>query len=75
MMGLRIRERIWSGVGEEERQQADKDAEFEAWAKGAESDETEEFDMVVDEDDGGGGGFLVGEGDADGDEGGGFLVE
>lgn len=76
LMGLRIRERVWSGVGEEERRQADRDAEFEAWAKGAESDETEEFDMVVDEEDedGGGGGFLVGDDDAD-EGGGGFLVE
>ncbi|KAL6890718.1 Rad4 domain-containing protein [Trichoderma evansii] len=75
LMGLRIRERIWSGVGEEERQQADREAELEAEAKGAESDETEEFDMVVDdEDDGGGGGFLVGDDDVD-EGGGGFLVE
>ncbi|RFU76739.1 hypothetical protein TARUN_5542 [Trichoderma arundinaceum] len=59
LMGLRIRERIWSGVGEEERRQADKVAELEAEARDAESDETEEFDMVVDDDDDGGGGFLV----------------
>ncbi|KAL7938721.1 hypothetical protein V8C35DRAFT_86385 [Trichoderma chlorosporum] len=58
LMGLRIRERIWSGVGEEERMQADREAELEAQA-GAESDETEEFDMVMDDDDGEGGGFLV----------------
>ncbi|KAL7924908.1 hypothetical protein ACQKWADRAFT_286318, partial [Trichoderma austrokoningii] len=74
LMGLRIRERIWSGVGEEERQAADREAELEAEAKGAESDETEEFDMVVDdEDDGGGGGFLVGDDGVD-EGGGGFLV-
>lgn len=59
LMGLRIRERIWSGVGEEERQQADREAELEAEAGGAESDETEEFDMVVDDDDEEGGGFLI----------------
>ncbi|KAH0492873.1 hypothetical protein TgHK011_007802 [Trichoderma gracile] len=59
LMGLRIRERIWSGVGEEERKEADKQAELEAELGGAESDETEEFDMVVDDDDEGGGGFLV----------------
>ncbi|UKZ76433.1 hypothetical protein TrVFT333_004137 [Trichoderma virens FT-333] len=58
LMGLRIRERIWSGVGEEERKQADREAELQAEA-GAESDETEEFDMVVDDDDGEGGGFLI----------------
>ncbi|OTA07818.1 Rad4p, involved in nucleotide excisionRepair [Trichoderma parareesei] len=59
LMGLRIRERIWSGVGEEERKEADRQAELEAELGGAESDETEEFDMVVDDDDEGGGGFLV----------------
>lgn len=59
LMGLRIRERIWSGVGEEERRQADEVAELEADARDAESDETEEFDMVVDDDDAEGGGFLV----------------
>ncbi|KAL7910805.1 hypothetical protein GGI35DRAFT_468670 [Trichoderma velutinum] len=58
LMGLRIRERIWSGVGEEERKEADRQAELEAEI-GAESDETEEFDMVVDDDDEEGGGFLV----------------
>jgi xeroderma pigmentosum group C-complementing protein len=75
LMGLRIRERIWSGVGEEERIQADKEAELEAEAaRDAESDETEEFDMVVDDDDDGeGGGFLVD--DDAGEGGGGFLVE
>ncbi|PTB69132.1 Rad4-domain-containing protein [Trichoderma citrinoviride] len=59
LMGLRIRERIWSGVGEEERKEADRQAELEAELGGAESDETEEFDMVVDDDDEEGGGFLV----------------
>ncbi|KAG5917436.1 hypothetical protein E4U61_002731 [Claviceps capensis] len=55
LMGLRIRERIWSGVGEEERREAEAEAEAE---RNAESDATDEFDMVVDEEDGGGG-FLV----------------
>ncbi|GAO17667.1 hypothetical protein UVI_02002270 [Ustilaginoidea virens] len=41
LMGLRIRERIWKGVDEEER----KAAELAA----AESDATEEYDMVVDD--------------------------
>ncbi|KAH6605897.1 hypothetical protein Trco_005050 [Trichoderma cornu-damae] len=63
LMGLRIRERIWSGVGEEERRRADKEAQLEAETRDVESDETEEFEMVVDDDDddddGGGGGFLV----------------
>ncbi|KAK4073789.1 hypothetical protein Trihar35433_3263 [Trichoderma harzianum] len=58
LMGLRIRERIWSNVGEDERKEADRQAELEAEI-GAASDETEEFDMVVDDDDDGGGGFLV----------------
>ncbi|KAG5965027.1 hypothetical protein E4U57_004639 [Claviceps arundinis] len=53
LMGLRIRERIWSGVGEEERREAEAEAE-----RNAESEATDEFDMVVDEEDGGGG-FLV----------------
>ena len=61
LMGLRIRERIWSGVNEEERQEADRLAEMDAEMENAASDGTEEFDMVVD-------------GDED-DEGGGFLVE
>lgn len=57
LMGLRIRERIWSGVGEEERKEADREAEMEAELANAESDVTDEFDMVVDEDEGGG--FLI----------------
>lgn len=60
LMGLRIRERIWSGVDETERKAAERDAELEADLANAESDVTDEFDMVVDDDDdGGGGGFLV----------------
>ncbi|KAL6875224.1 hypothetical protein J3F83DRAFT_730386 [Trichoderma novae-zelandiae] len=59
LMGLRIRERIWSGVGEEERKEADRQAELDAELGEATSDETEEFDMVVDDDDEEGGGFLV----------------
>lgn len=61
LMGLRIRERIWSGVDEEERREADRLAEMDAEMENAASDGTEEFDMEVD-----------GE---EGDEGGGFLVE
>ncbi|POR37283.1 DNA repair protein rhp41 [Tolypocladium paradoxum] len=59
LMGLRIRERIWSGVDEEERREADRQAEMDAEMENAASDGTDEFDMVVDE----------------GDEGGGFVVE
>ncbi|KEY67715.1 hypothetical protein S7711_03968 [Stachybotrys chartarum IBT 7711] len=55
LMGLRIRERIWSGVDTAEREDADREAELEAEIGDAPSDVTEEFDM---EDDGGGG-FLV----------------
>jgi xeroderma pigmentosum group C-complementing protein len=58
LMGLRIRERIWSNVDSVEREEAEKEAEMEAEMRDAPSDVTEEFD--VDEfDDGGGGGFLV----------------
>lgn len=57
IMGLRIRERIWSGVGEEERQAADREAAMEAEIEEAESDVTEEFDMGDDEDMAGG--FMV----------------
>ncbi|KAG5982649.1 hypothetical protein E4U55_001606 [Claviceps digitariae] len=53
LMGLRIRERIWSRVGEEERREAEAEAEAEA-----RSETTDEFDMVIEEEDGGGG-FLV----------------
>lgn len=63
LMGLRIRERIWSGVDAEERREADRKAEREAQLdaelEDAPSDDTEEFDMVNDDDDEGGGGFLV----------------
>ncbi|KAJ2968759.1 hypothetical protein NQ176_g9024 [Zarea fungicola] len=73
-MGLRIRERIWSGVDEGERRAAEEEAdrvleEADAVdcdgdgeeAAAGESDVTEEFDMIVDEDDAAeyGGGFLV----------------
>jgi xeroderma pigmentosum group C-complementing protein len=57
LMGLRIRERIWSGVGEEERKEADRVAEMEAELADAQSDVTDEFDMVVDDDEGGG--FMI----------------
>lgn len=63
LMGLRIRERVWAGVDEEERGQADRAAVREAGLdddfEDAESDVSEEFDMVVDDDDMGGGGFMV----------------
>ncbi|KAI9151641.1 nitrilase [Paramyrothecium foliicola] len=58
LMGLRIRERIWSGVDAEERKEAEREAELDAAMEDAPSDVTEEFDMV-DEDDDGGGGFMV----------------
>ena len=54
LMGLRIRERIWSGVDEGERREAEIEAELAA----GESDVTEEFDMEMDDGDEGGG-FLV----------------
>ncbi|RDA90407.1 hypothetical protein CP533_1035 [Ophiocordyceps camponoti-saundersi (nom. inval.)] len=58
LMGLRIRERIWSGVDEEERREAEKQAELEAGlGSEAASDTTEELEMVMDEEEGGG--FLV----------------
>lgn len=60
LMGLRIRERVWGGVDEEERDEADRVAVLEAEMEEAESDTSEEVDMVVDgEDDFGGGGFMV----------------
>ena len=63
-VGLTIRERIWSGVDEAERREADRQAELEAQLAEASSGATDEFDMVVDDDgdvggDGLGGGFLV----------------
>ncbi|KAG5931787.1 hypothetical protein E4U53_001604 [Claviceps sorghi] len=51
LMGLRIRERIWSRVGEEERREAEAEAEAESEATGA-------LDMVVDGEEEGGG-FVV----------------
>lgn len=86
LMGLRIRERIWSGVDKDERQRADdeaageakKEEDFDAAMEGAASDETEEFDMVEDDDEGGGfvrddggGGFMA---DDDDYGGGGFMT-
>ncbi|TQV97729.1 nitrilase [Cordyceps javanica] len=78
LMGLRIRERIWSGVDEAERRAAEEEADRvleeadaadgdrgqqeEEDEDAGESDVTEEFDMVVDGD------------DAE-DYGGGFLVD
>ncbi|KAM3532503.1 hypothetical protein MY4038_003981 [Beauveria bassiana] len=70
LIGLRIRERIWSGVDQEERRAAEEEAdraleEADAVEEGEEvasqSDVTEEFDMVVDGDETEeyGGGFLV----------------
>lgn len=61
LMGLRIREQIWSGVDVEERRQADekaaREAQLDEELENAPSDVTEEFDMADDDD--GGGGFLV----------------
>jgi xeroderma pigmentosum group C-complementing protein len=61
LMGLRIRERVWRGVDDEERREADREAELEAAMHDAPSDVTEEFDMVDEDDDGDfeGGGFIV----------------
>lgn len=59
LMGLRIRERIWSGVDDAERRAADREAELEAELEAAESDKTEEFDMMIGDDDEAGGGFLI----------------
>ncbi|KAF7553227.1 hypothetical protein G7046_g7156 [Stylonectria norvegica] len=62
MMGLRIRERIWAGVDEKERKDADdkaaREAHLDEEMEDAPSDITEEFDMIDDDDDGGGG-FMV----------------
>ncbi|RDA84324.1 hypothetical protein CP532_4787 [Ophiocordyceps camponoti-leonardi (nom. inval.)] len=58
LMGLRIRERVWSGVDVEERREAEKQAEIEAGlGSEAASETTEEFDMIMDEEEGGG--FLI----------------
>ncbi|KAF4978875.1 hypothetical protein FZEAL_4816 [Fusarium zealandicum] len=61
MMGLRIREQIWSGVDADERQAADdkaaKEAQLDQEIEDAASDVTEEFDMADDDDMGGG--FMV----------------
>ncbi|PHH73258.1 hypothetical protein CDD80_3928 [Ophiocordyceps camponoti-rufipedis] len=54
LMGLRIRERIWSGVDSDERREAEKQAELEAGLGSSET--TEEMDMEMDDE---GGGFLV----------------
>lgn len=61
LMALRIRERVWSGATEEERREAELDADMEAEMRDAPSDVTEEFDMEDGDSDGdyGGGGFLV----------------
>ncbi|OAA70551.1 nitrilase [Cordyceps fumosorosea ARSEF 2679] len=74
LTGLRIRERVWAGVDETERKEAEEEvdklleeADKEDGDEGdegddGESDETEEFDMVVDggdDSDEYGGGFLV----------------
>lgn len=56
LMSLRIRERIWSGVDEAERKEADREAEMEAALADAESDVTDEYDVEVEEE---GGGFLL----------------
>ncbi|KPM35553.1 hypothetical protein AK830_g11009 [Neonectria ditissima] len=62
LMGLRIREQIWSGVDVEERREADdkaaREAQLDEEMEDAPSDVTEEFNMVDDDDDGGGG-FMV----------------
>lgn len=62
LMGLRIREQIWSGVDADERRAADdkaaREAQLDEALEDAPSDVTEEFDMID-----------------DGDEGGGFLIE
>lgn len=79
LKGLRIRQRIWAGVGDDEGEKEDKGKGIERDgnedegvddASGDEtaSDVTEELDFV--EDDEGGGGFLM----DDDDGGGGFLV-
>lgn len=58
LMGLRIRERVWAGVSEEERAEADREAEVQAEIEAAESDVTEEYDMMLDAEDEGGG-FMI----------------
>jgi xeroderma pigmentosum group C-complementing protein len=81
LKGLRIRQRIWAGVedDEEEKEEKGKGVEREgtededmddAAGDDAVSDVTEELDFV--EDDDGGGGFLV---DDDDGGGGGFMIE
>ncbi|KAF4122712.1 xeroderma pigmentosum group C-complementing protein [Geosmithia morbida] len=90
LMALRIRERVWAGVDEGERREADRqaleghrvngsgdgdDGDFDdCGLEDAQSDVTEEFDMVADDEDGGG---YVGD-DAEeygGGGGGGFIPE
>lgn len=62
LMGLRIREQIWSGVDADERKAADdkaaREAQLDEALEDAASDVTEEFDMMDDGDEGGGG-FLI----------------
>lgn len=82
LTGLRIRERVWGGVEEED---VDEDGIRQEEERAEASDVTEEYNMVVsddDDDDGGGdgdggGGFLFDDGDADdgGGGGGGFIPE
>ncbi|KAI5464802.1 hypothetical protein BGZ63DRAFT_349967 [Mariannaea sp. PMI_226] len=61
LMGLRIREQIWSGVDADERREADekaaREAQLDAQVEDAPSDVTEEFDMA--DSDNEGGGFIV----------------
>ena len=63
LMSLRIRERVWQGVDEEERREAERDADRELEMEEAQSDVTDEYDMVLeegeDDDDYGGGGFML----------------
>lgn len=61
LMGLRIRERVWSSATEGERREAERDAELDAELEEAPSDVTEEFDMASEDDaEYGGGGFIIG---------------
>lgn len=78
MTGLRIRERVYQGVSEEERREDERVAVLDAEMEAAESDVSEEFEMEADEDDEDdedmGGGFIVADDDDD-MGGGGFMVE
>jgi xeroderma pigmentosum group C-complementing protein len=84
LKGLRIRERIWANVEDEDetggqmgedkgKGVAKDDAEEEMDVDEATSDVTEEMDFV--DDDEGGGGFLVDDDDDAGGGGGGFMIE